>query len=42
MQQLLTSTKIKFNPGQNKGIYQSKAYNHTILLILKIPENDTK
>ena len=42
MQQLLTSTKSMFKLGRIIVIYQVKAYNHTILLIIKITENDTK
>ena len=42
MQQLLISTKIGCKPGRLKVIYQIQAYNHTILLIIKNPETDTK
>ena len=42
MQQLLISTKIGCKPGQIKIIHQIQAYNHTILLIIKNPETDTK
>ena len=42
MQQLLISTKIGCKPGRIKVIYQIQAYNHTILLIIKNPETDTK
>ena len=42
MQQLLTSTKIRFKQGRVKIIYQMKAYIHAILSIIKNPENDTK
>ena len=42
MQQLLTSTKIWCKPWRIKVIYQIQAYYHTILLIIKNPENDTK
>ena len=42
MQQLLTSTKIRFKPGRIIVIYSIKAYTRTILLIIKIPEIDTK
>ena len=42
MQQLIISTKIGCKPGRIKVIYQIQAYNHTILLIIKNPETDTK
>ena len=42
MQQLLTSTKIRLKAGQIKVMHQIEAYNHKILLIIKIPQNDTK
>ena len=42
MQQILISTKIRFKSGWIKVIHQIVAYNHTILLNIKSPENDTK
>ena len=42
MQQLLISTKMGSKPGRIKVIYQIQPYNHTILLIIKNPETDTK
>ena len=42
MQFLTTTIKIVFQLGQIIVICQIKAYNHRIMLVIKVPEMDTK
>ena len=42
MPQLLTCAKIRINPRLIKVVHDIQAYNHTILLIIKIHENFSK